>query len=54
MTVITYFNTLYNRESQYIVLGEIKFSDGYAEFSSSGHKRSIKAENIISIAPLER
>ena len=54
MTVITYFNTLYNRESQYNVVGEIKFADGYAEFCAGGHKRSIKVENIISIVPLER
>lgn len=54
MTRITYFNTLYKRESTYNAVGEIKFVDGYAEFAAGGHRRAIKEEHIISIEPIER
>lgn len=46
---ITYFNTLYKRNSTINVFGDITFVNGRVEFASCGHSYSIEMEYIIKI-----
>ena len=52
---ITYFNTLYNRNTTIRTHNEITFKDGCIVFAGGyrGSKYSIPCERVVSIKPLE-
>ena len=50
---ITYFNSLYNRNSTLRTHSEITFIDGCIKFTAGGHGYLIGVDKIVSIKPLE-
>lgn len=50
---ITYFDTLYKREATLNVFGAIEFKDGYAYFSSMGHRHCIGIQHIIKLEEIK-
>ena len=49
---ITYFNTLYGKNTEINVFGSIYFDQAGAHFSSGGLKRCIEAKYIVKIEPI--
>ena len=43
---VIYFSTLYNKETEMMVLGDIEFKDNAIIFASGGHEYRIELEYV--------